>query len=129
MADLKFNLLAGWVWNTAHAGFVALSLAKPEATYKRHLGSTGRVRASNSPSPEPCDYGALLPTRELHLWVKMPDPALCLIAHPLTVIAHVLGQTLCTSPNPRSLQGATGVRMHRWSICELRREFDKRLGD
>ena len=59
----------------------------------------------------------------------MPDPALCLIAHPLTVVADVLCEALCASPRLRPLQGRTRVRVDRRSTCELGRKLDQRLGD
>ena len=60
----------------------------------------------------------------------MPDSLLSLVAHPLPVVAHVLGQTLRAAPRLRDDRWlALRFRVHRRPAGELRRNLDHRLVD
>ena len=60
----------------------------------------------------------------------MPDSLLSLVAHPLPVAAHVVGQTLRAAPRLRDDRRlAPRFRVHRRPPGELRRDLDHRLVD
>ena len=81
---------------------------------QRHLTPAGRVGTLYSPRPNPCDdrclAAALLPGH-LHLGVEMTDALVCLLLHPLAIIAHILCQALRSAPSLRHLTGS-GIRVY-----------------
>ena len=107
-----------------------------------HVGE-GRVRALNCPRPQPRDHGELLahirfevgPSlghlgRDLNRRVERADALLGLVAHPLAVVTHVLGQTLRALPlagDERLLLSRLGI--HRRPACKAGRDLDHRLVD
>jgi len=58
----------------------------------------------------------------------MTDTLLRFLAHPLAVIAHILGQPLRAFPLPSDkIAITTCLRIHWRMSCEFRRNFDHRL--
>ena len=67
--------------------------------------------------------------RDLDLRIKMADAPLGLIAHPLSVVAHILGQPLRALPASRMCEILFRFRIDWRPSGELRWNLDKRLGD
>jgi hypothetical protein len=102
---------------------LAFLLTKPERFHQRHRPCTGWVGAGHGPRPDPSDDRAIY-TFDINLRVQMADAFLGLVAHPLSVAAHVLGQTRCAGPGQPFRDG---TRKH-WSVARpLRRDLDQRL--
>src|ERR1700733_7838846 len=60
----------------------------------------------------------------------MANARLPLVPHPLAVVPHVLGQTLCAFAVPASaLELGLRLRVHWWLPREFRRDFYERLTD
>ena len=101
-----------------------------------------RVRTSDGPRPQPGDHGQLPArvarqvgalgrhlVRNPRLRVEMADAPLRLIADPRPVVAHILGEPRRALPVLRGERGFPGLRIHRRTPGELRRDLDHRLVD
>ena len=93
----KLHLLLLPIHDRLDPRLLALLLGEPEGTDERHRRAAGGVGAADGARPEPGDHG--LPVRSLG--VEMADALLGLVAHPLAVVAHVLGEPLRPAPGPR----------------------------
>ncbi len=107
-----------------------------------------RIGALHRPRPQPSDHRELPPhivlqigavlghlRRHFHLRIQVPDALLGFVAHPLAVVAHVLGQPLGALPLPLHAQLAVFGHLrprfgvHRRHAGELGRNLDHRLVD
>ncbi len=74
------------------------SSSKRERAHERHLCTTSWVRALHGPRPQPRDHRRLAPVRQLRLRVQVADALRSLVAHPVAVVANVLGKALRALP-------------------------------
>ena len=62
-----------------------------------------RVRRGCCACPKPSNDRRFTTILKLCLWIEIPDALFGLLAHPLAVVAHIVGQAFCTFP------GAVGI--------------------
>ena len=107
-----------------NVGLLALLLPKPPFGNKRHLNAAGRVRAGHRPGPDPRDNGRLAAVGKLGPGVEVANATVGLLAHPLPVAAHVLGQAVGARPGAGAVVGAGE---HGRAPGEARRDLNERL--
>ena len=135
--------------NRMHIRFPPLPFRQHKRRRQRHVHiPKRRIRALHRPCPQPSDHRELPPhvalqvwplpghlRRHFHLRIQVPDALLRFVAHPLAVVAHVLGQRLGTLPLPLHAQLAVPGHLrarfgvHRRHPGELGRNLDHRLVD
>ena len=125
-------------------GLLARLGGEHEGGSKRHVHlREGRIRTLHRARPQPSNDGELLADerlqvrpllrhlrRDLDLRIEMTDALLRLVAHPLAVVAHVLGEPLRAVPLSRIQRLlCSRFRVHRWLAGELRRNLNHCLVD
>ena len=107
-------------------GLLALLLPQPPRAHERHLDPAGGIRAGDGARPDPGDDRRLAAVGQLRPRIEMSDAAQRLLAHPLAVTAHVLGQAVGAGPGPRAVVGAGEYGR---ATGETRRDLDEGLVD
>jgi hypothetical protein len=129
VTDLEVHALCDRIRNRPDPSFLALPLAEPEAVYQGHPRLARWIWAGNSASPQPRDDVRSHAIRKNGVGVEAADTTLCLIAHPSSVEAHIISQTLRTAPRPGARQSCPVVGMDGSLASEFRRQFNEGLGD
>ena len=104
---------------------VALLLAQPPRVDQRRLDGIRRVGTSDGSRPLPGDHRVLGPVGRHGLRVKMTDSAFGLVAHPLPVVADVLGEAFSALIDVLLVSAG----MHGLHPRELRGDLDECLVD
>src|SRR5260221_14487255 len=98
------------IYDRLNPGFFAFLFRKPPFTSQRHLRSVSRVGASYSSCPEPGNHSGFAATiffRECHLGIEVPNMTLGFVTHPLSIVANIFSQPVCSMP----------VTSHQRSLC------------
>ena len=98
---------------------------KRELINQRHLTATGWIRTLHRPGPKPSNHLSVLCAFVVgfHHRIKIANPFKSLIPHPLTVIAHICGQSLGPFPG-RNLLFLARIGINRRFILKLGRNLD-----
>src|SRR5699024_3413415 len=107
-------------------GLIALLFAKPPGTNERYFNGICRVRTLDGSSPNPGDNGVFSSSFCFYLRIKVTDPLLGFVAHPLALATYIVSEPLGSSPP--SL-GTSRSREYWLLPCKLRRYFDECFGN
>ena len=116
--------------NRLNPSLLTLLRRKRELINQRHLTATGRIRTLHRPGPKPSNHLSVLCAFVVgfHHRIKIANPFKSLIPHPLTVIAHICGQSLGPFPG-RNLLFLARIGINRRFILKLGRNLDQSLSN